>query len=46
MLRIRQKEIENSKKQIEANNKAITKMRDKLKQLGGLDDKGEASSWE
>ena len=45
MLRIRNKEIENSKKQVEANNNAIIKMRDRLKALGGYDEKGEPN-WE
>ena len=45
MLRVRQKEIENSKKAIEANNNVIVKMRDKLNQLGGFDQKGEPN-WE
>ena len=46
MLRVRNKEIENSKKQIDANNNAIIKLRDKLSALGGVDEKGGESNWE
>ena len=45
MLRIRLKEIENSKKQIETNTNTITKMKRQLNSLGGSDGKGEAN-WE
>ena len=45
MLRIRTKEIENSRKAIEANNNHIMKMKDKLQSLGGFDSKGEPN-WE
>ena len=45
MLRIRRKEIENSRKQIDANNKIIEKMRNKIDSLGGFEEKGE-SNWE
>ena len=45
ILRIRLKEIENSKKQIEANTNVISKMQKQLSTLGGADGKGEAN-WE
>lgn len=49
MLRIREKEIENSKKQIEVNKKAIAKLQEKLKGLGPQgtkDENGNPISWE
>jgi len=50
MLRIREKEIENSKKQIETNKNVIEKMKEKLKSLGGpkgaTDAAGNPISWE
>ena len=49
MLRIREKEIENSKKQIEVNKKAISKLQEKLRVLGPQgtkDENGVPISWE
>ena len=49
MLRIREKEIENSKKQIAVNKAAVDKLKDKLRSLGpkGANDvNGEPISWE
>ena len=49
MLRVREKEIENSKKQIETNKNMIAKLKEKLKGLGpkGLTDAdGNPISWE
>ena len=45
MLRVRQKEIENSRKVVEVNNNVVNKLKEKLNQLGGYDDKGEPN-WE
>ena len=45
MLRVRQKEIENSKKAVEVNNNLINKMKSRLNQLGGYDENGEPN-WE
>lgn len=41
MLRVREKEIENSKKQIDLNNIQITKLREKLIKLGGTGGEGD-----
>ena len=49
MLRIRQKEIENSKKQIEVNKNVIEKLKEKLKGFGptgGGAEEAQAISWE
>lgn len=48
MLRIRLKEIENSKKQIDVNKTIIEKLKEKLKGLGpaGTGDNGEPLNWE
>ena len=45
MLRVRQKEIENSRKTVEVNNNLINKMKARLTQLGGYDESGEPN-WE
>ena len=45
MLRVRQKEIENSRKTVEVNNNLINKMKARLTQLGGYDENGEPN-WE
>lgn len=49
MLRIREKEIQNSKKQIEVNKNVIAKLKEKLKTLGptgASDADGKPISWE
>ena len=49
MLRIREKEIQNSRKQIETNKNVIEKLREKLRGLGPKgthDGEGNAISWE
>ena len=49
MLRIREKEIQNSKKQIEVNKNVISKLQEKLKGLGPqgtTDEQGMPISWE
>ena len=49
MLRIRQKEIENSKKQIEVNKNVIEKLKEKLKGFGPTgagSEEAQAISWE
>ena len=49
MLRVRTKEIENSKKQIETNKNVIEKLKEKLKGLGPkgtTDAEGNPISWE